>query len=67
MPAKTTFATRLRSLRAERGHTQEALAAAAGISREYLARLETARFEPSWEVVQRLAKALEIKTDSFIA
>jgi len=41
--------------------TQEALAAKAGISRAYLARVETARHEPTLTVLAKLAKALRVK------
>jgi transcriptional regulator with XRE-family HTH domain len=67
MPAAnpSTFADRLRALRAERGHTQQSLADATGLTRQYLARLETGTREPSWEVVLRLARAMEVATDTF--
>jgi len=39
------MAVKLKALREKRGLSQEQLAAAAGISRTYLARLETARHE----------------------
>jgi len=41
--------------------TQERLAAAAGISRTYLARLETARHDPTLSMLEKLAKALRVK------
>jgi putative transcriptional regulator len=52
------FARNVRRLRAARGMTQAALAAKAGVSREYLARLEAARQDPTLRVAERIAKAL---------
>ena len=37
------------------------LAAAAGISRTYLARLEAAKHDPTLRMIERLAKALKVK------
>lgn len=54
------FGTRLRTLRKERGLTQEALARKAFVSRSYIAHLETGRNTPSWEVVGFLAQALDV-------
>jgi len=52
---------RVQDLRKQRGLTQAALAAKAGISREYLARLEIGRHEPTLTTLQGLAKALGVK------
>ena len=54
------LARRLRRLRRDRGLTQGQLAANAGISREYLARLETARQDPTVTTLEKLAKALRV-------
>jgi transcriptional regulator with XRE-family HTH domain len=54
-------ASRIKRLREQRGMTQEALAAKADISRAYLARIETARHEPTLTVLEKLAKALRVK------
>jgi transcriptional regulator with XRE-family HTH domain len=51
---------RLKALRAKRGLTQKALAERAGISHGYLARLETARHDPSLTILEKLAKALHV-------
>ena len=55
------FAMRLKKLREERQISQEALARRAGISRVYLAMLETQRQDPRLSVVVKLAKALKVK------
>lgn len=52
---------RLRQLREKRGMTQEHLAEKAGISRGYLARLETARQDPTLSTLEKIAKALRVK------
>jgi transcriptional regulator with XRE-family HTH domain len=54
-------AQRLQTLRTRRGWTQAELAAKAGISRGYLARLETARQDPTLTTLERLARALRVK------
>jgi len=53
---------RIKSLRAKRGLTQKQLAERASISHGYLARRETARQDPSLTVLEKLAKALKVKT-----
>ena len=52
---------RLKMHREKRKMTQAALAAKAGISRGYLARLETARQDPTLTVLEKLARALKVK------
>ena len=51
---------RLKALRERRGLTQTELAAKAGISRGYLARLEIARQDPRLSILEKLAKALKV-------
>ena len=53
---------RIKALREKRGLSQEELAGRAGISRGYLARLETGRHEPTLTMLGKLAKALRVKT-----
>ena len=60
------MALRLKRLRKERGLSQEALAAKAGISRVHLARLETARQDPTLGTIEKLAKALRVKVRELI-
>jgi transcriptional regulator with XRE-family HTH domain len=55
------MAAKLKQLRERRGLSQEQLAEAAGISRTYLARLETAKHDPTLSVIEKLAKALNVK------
>ncbi len=60
------FSMRLRELRIKRGLTQAALAAKAGISREYLARLETGLHDPPLGTIERLAKVLKVKVGDLV-
>lgn len=60
------MAKRLRGLRRQRGLTQEALAAKAGLSRTYLARLETARQDPTLSTLVELAKALNVPASALV-
>ncbi len=57
---------RLKKLRADRGMTQEALAEKAGISRVYLARLETGKQDPTLTTLLKLAKALKVKVGELL-
>ena len=52
---------RIRAAREKRGLSQQQLADKAGISRGYLARLETARQDPTVGTVEKIARALRIK------
>ena len=52
---------RIKELRAERELSQEELADRAGISRQYLSRLEIGRHDPSLSTLVKLAKALGVK------
>ncbi|MGH2625503.1 MAG: helix-turn-helix domain-containing protein [Anaerolineales bacterium] len=60
MSLRARLAVRLRTLRRDRGLTQQQLAAKAGLSREYLARLERARQDPTLSTLAKLAKALRV-------
>lgn len=60
MAARERLAVRIKALREQRGMTQERLAERAGISRTYLARLETDRQDPTLSTLEKLAKALKV-------
>lgn len=51
---------KIKLLRKEKGFTQKELAAAANISRSYLADLEGNRYNPSMDVAESIAKALGV-------
>ena len=54
------FGQRVRSLRAERGLTQEQLAERAGISVDFLSLVERGKSSPSFENLEEIADALEV-------
>ena len=60
------MAKRIQKLRDERGWSQVQLAAKAGISREYLARLETGRQDPRVSVLLKIARALKVKLSDLV-
>ena len=55
------MAAKLKALREQRGLTQEQLSEKSGVSRTYLARLETGRQDPTLSTLEKLAKALGVK------
>lgn len=61
------FGQRLRALREERGWTQAALGERAGMGYQEVARIERGEREPTWGTVRKLATALEVTPDSFLA
>ncbi len=60
MTAHRKFIMRLKQLRADRAMSQEALAKKAGISRVFVARLETGKQDPTLTTLAKLAKALTV-------
>jgi transcriptional regulator with XRE-family HTH domain len=54
------IAMQIKALRDLQKITQKELAARAGISRGYLARLETGRHDPTITTLEKLAKALNV-------
>jgi DNA-binding XRE family transcriptional regulator len=59
------FPARLKSLREKAGLTVAALARSTGLSRAGLYKLESGESRPSWDVVQKIAAALSVPTDTF--
>jgi transcriptional regulator with XRE-family HTH domain len=66
MTLREHVAARIKALRQRRGMTQEELAEKAGIGRSYLARLETARQDPTLSTLEKLAKALGVKVAKLV-
>ena len=64
---KEIFAENLRKIRRKKGLTQEKLAEKANMSLQYLALLEIGRKFPSGDMLERLAKALDIETYELLA
>ena len=57
---------RIKALRKRKGWTQEKLAEEAGVGRSHLARLETARQDPTLATLEKLAKALRVKVQDLV-
>ena len=66
MPPLKRMAKRIQELREARGWAQVELAARAGISRPYLARLETGRQDPRVSILAKIAKALKVKLGDLV-
>ena len=58
MRAREILAGNLRTMRTQRGLSQEALADIAGIDRTYVSALERKRYAASIDMLERLAEAL---------
>jgi transcriptional regulator with XRE-family HTH domain len=67
METVKTFGRRLRSIRRERGFTQEELADRCERSVEAISNLERGVSVPSLETVERLAQALDVPVASFFS
>ena len=61
MGLRQLFAFNLRRLRVERGFSQEELAHRTGIDRTYVSHLERLRYNPTLDMVERLASSLEVE------
>jgi predicted transcriptional regulator len=55
------MAMKVRKRRLELKMTQGQLAERTGVTREYIARLEAGRYDPSLSTIEKLAKALKMK------
>jgi transcriptional regulator with XRE-family HTH domain len=60
------MAKQIQQRRQARGWSQAELAERAGISRPYLARLETGRQDPRVSVLLRIARALKLTTNDLL-
>ena len=65
MDIKQEFGKRLMQLRKERKMSQETLAELSGLNRPYISGIEQGKRSVSLEVIESLAKALEIKIMDF--
>lgn len=63
---RETFADRLRALREVAGISQYRLAKLSGLSKQAVSYLESGQYQPSWETVQALAKALGVTCEAFV-
>ena len=60
------FAANLRAERARRNYTQERLAELAGITTEYLSRIENEKVCPTILVIANIALALDVPIDKLL-
>lgn len=58
---RTKFGKRLRQLRRQRNMTQEQLANVAEVSVEFISYIERGINAPSFETIEKLAKALDVE------
>jgi transcriptional regulator with XRE-family HTH domain len=66
MAPRLKVAMRIRQLRDKHGWSQEELARRAGVSRTFLARLETARQDPTLSTLEKLARAFRVKVSALV-
>lgn len=59
------FAERFKAVRKEAGFTQQQLAFESGISLSQIARIETARINPTISTIFVLARAMEVDVEEF--
>ena len=65
-PTPQQIGMRLKKARKKKGMSQTALATKAGISREYVRKLEAGRSDPTVGMLQRLAKALRVPVTALL-
>lgn len=66
MDIKEKFGTRLRTLRREKGLSQEELAEKSGLNRPYISAIEKGKRNVSLEVMEKLAGALGVGIIDFL-
>jgi len=67
LDVSVAFGRVLLRIRKERGLSQEALAAEAGLQRKYISLLERAEYQPKISTVFKVAEALGVRPSVFIA
>lgn len=66
MSLQKNLGTTLKTLRAEKGVSQEKLALSTGIDRRYMSDIENGRRNVSLEILEKLAAFFEMKVSEFI-
>lgn len=66
-PCCAAFGRRLRSLREERGLSQEQLAHIAGLDRTYVSSCEAGRRNATIKTVERLSRALQVDPAALVS
>jgi transcriptional regulator with XRE-family HTH domain len=64
-PFKVVFGRRVREFREKRGWSQEQLAEQAGLTRETISRIETAKFGTKFEYVDKIVGAFDVSFSEF--
>jgi transcriptional regulator with XRE-family HTH domain len=67
MLGRTRIALNLRRIRAAKGMSQEALAFDATVDRSYISGMEREAFNPTIDMLERLATALAVDVAEFLA
>jgi transcriptional regulator with XRE-family HTH domain len=60
------FGKKLKALREERSLSQASLGKQAGLTREYINKLEAGQHDPTLGALQRIAKALGVKVTALV-
>ena len=63
MSKDNTFGKKLQLVRKSRGMTQEKLAELAGVHEKHISKLELGTYKPSYETLNKVLKALDLKID----
>lgn len=66
MGSQKQLGINLKKVREKAGKTQQELAELVGIHVSYLSRIERGVVNPSYDVLENIAKALKVKSSSFI-
>jgi transcriptional regulator with XRE-family HTH domain len=65
-PTPADLGASIRALRAEHGMTQQGLATAAGITKNYVSGIELGQRNPTWAVVARIATAFDLRLSELV-
>ena len=63
MSKNNTFGEKLKQIRVSRGLSQAKLAEMADIHEKHISNIETGRFHPNFETLNKILKALDLKLD----
>lgn len=63
MTKNNTFGEKLKQIRLSRGLSQAKLAEMADVHEKHISKIETGRFHPNFETLNKILKALDLKLD----
>jgi transcriptional regulator with XRE-family HTH domain len=66
MAIRSVFAENLKRIRAQQKISQETLALKAGVERAYIGLIERKKSSPTIDMVEKIAKALEVRPDELL-